>query len=139
MNITFYSLLTKSGIKPKSILHVGANRGQEAKLYNSLGIEGWHVEAIPAVYDEFLVSACKNFPDKHAINACLSDTDGNIVKFNIASNQGQCSSLLGLGRHALAHPNVKYTETIELKTETIDTLISESTVPSSIEFLLVDA
>jgi FkbM family methyltransferase len=139
MNKNFYTILTESGLKPKSILHIGANRGQEAKLYNSLGIEGWHVEAIPAVYEEFLVSACNHFHDQHAINACLADTDGCAVKFNLASNQGQSSSLLGLGRHAVAHPSVNYIGTIELKTKTVDTLILEATIPSSIQFLLVDA
>ena len=135
----FHSLLTENGIEPRSILHIGANRGQEVILYNRLGIEGWHIEAIPSVYEDFLLPACKNFSNQHAINALLSNTDGNIVKFNIASNQGQSSSILDFGRHALAYPSIKYIETIDLETKTINTLISNGTIPHSIEFLVIDA
>ena len=137
--IPLHFLLAQNGIKPKSILHVGANRGQEVRLYNSLGIEGWHVEAIPSIYEKYLLPECKNFPDQHPINACLSNVDETTVKFNISSNKGASSSFLNLGRHAITYPSVKYVETIELRTKTIDTLVSCGTIPESIEFLLIDA
>lgn len=133
----FYELIHSSGVAPKKILHVGANSGQEARMYDQLGIEAWHVEAIPGVYNQ-LVETCGHLRNQRAICACLSSREGEEVKFNIASNSGLSSSFLELGRHKYAHPEVSYTSKIILETKTIDGLMRNGEIPSDIDFLVLD-
>lgn len=124
--------------KPRKILHIGANYGREARYYHDNGIEGWHVEAVPDIY-KLLRSTCKPFRDQHPIKACLSSKVGCEVSFNIASNSGESSSLLGLGRHEQAYPSIRYTSSIRVETSTVDDLVASSEVPSDIDFLVIDA
>jgi FkbM family methyltransferase len=137
MRQDFYELLSSSGARPKKILHVGANSGQEANMYDQLGIEAWHVEAIPDIFKQ-LVSNCSRFRSQNAICACLSNEEGLEVEFNIASNSGLSSSILELGRHQYAHPEVTYTGKIRLLTKTIDGLTREGLIPTDIDFLVLD-
>jgi FkbM family methyltransferase len=120
------------------LLHVGANKGQEAATYSSLGIQAWHIEAIPEIYKE-LVKALKPFPDQYPLNKCLSSSEGVLADFNISSNGGLSSSLLGLGRHEYAYPSVRYTEKIQLRTSTIDGMMRDGEIPGDIEYMLIDA
>ena len=124
--------------KPKRVLHVGANNGAEAKYYSENGIEAWHIEAIPGVFDA-LCANCKAHTEQHALLACLSSRSGEHVNFNISSNLGLSSSLLGLGRHHKAYPSVRYIEQITLTTTTIDELIAQKRIPIDIAFLVIDA
>jgi FkbM family methyltransferase len=124
--------------KPKRILHVGANTGAEANYYSSNGIEAWHVEAIPKVY-QVLRETCRALCGQYAIQACLADMAEEQVIFNISSNAGLSSSLLPLGRHHKAYPSIHYTDRISITTTTVDKLIAEGQIPSNIDFLVIDA
>lgn len=123
---------------PKKILHIGANNGGEAGYYAQNGIEAWHVEAIPDVFER-LVENCSSKDFQHPILACLSNTAGKEVAFNISSNSGLSSSLLELGRHGKAYPSIYYEQTINLTTTTVDQLIAEGHIPPDIDFLVIDA
>lgn len=124
--------------KPQRLLHVGANRGHEANDYATHGIEAWHVEAIPETY-QLLCRECSSYRNQHSVQACLSNIPGQQVSFNIASNSGLSSSMLRLGRHALAHPEIYYARSINLTTSTIASLIKAGTIPQNIGFLVIDA
>jgi FkbM family methyltransferase len=102
-----------------------------------MGLEGWHVEAIPALFQE-VAERCASYPSQHAIHACLSNTDGAVIEFNVASNNGLSSSILELGRHAMEYPGITYTEKLMLQTKTIDGLIRDAILPKDIDFLLLD-
>lgn len=120
MLIPFDELFPKYNINPKGILHFGANEGQEYDAYKALGVKNIaFVEAIPSVFQKL----CEKCPDAINIQACLSDEDDNLVKFNIANNDGQSSSFLNFKHHAERHPTVKFIDSIELKTIRFDTLI----------------
>jgi FkbM family methyltransferase len=134
---TFQSIIQFGLGKSRKILHVGANRGQELQLYQDQSIEGYHIEAIPAVFD-LLNRRCTKFSNQHAINACLSDVVGEEIEFNVSSNGGLSSSILPLGRHGTAHPNVAYTSTVRLHSKTIDSLVTEGLIPKDIDFLALD-
>lgn len=121
---------------PRRILHLGANNGQEAKIYAASGIEGWHVEAIPKVFD-ILQQTCATVSGQTAIHACLDAEAGRQIEFNVASN-GESSSILGLGRHAAAYPHIAYVDKISLTTNTVDALIDAGTIPSDIDFAVLD-
>lgn len=52
---------------------------------------------------------------------------------------GLSSSLLDLGRHAVAYPGVKYANKTRLRTTTIDQLIADWIIPADIDVLLINA
>lgn len=123
--------------KPKKLLHIGANNGAEIGYYDQNGIEAWHVEAIPDVY-QILVKRCGSKNSQHPIHACLSNTGGDQVTFNVSSNSGLSSSLLELGRHGKAYPSIYYEQSISLTTTTVDNLVADGRIPPDIDFLVVD-
>ena len=118
------------------LVHVGANTGQEVAGYDMAGITAYHIEAIPEVF-KTLQARCSGFESQTAINACCDATPGLSVEFNVTNNL-QSSSLLDLGRHAMAYPNVNVVEKIQLETTTIDKLVSDERIPSDLDFLLLD-
>lgn len=124
MLIPFNQLFKKYQVQSVECLHIGANTGQEAEEYHRQGIKKviW-VEADPVLFPKL---------QKHVgpyggncLNACVSDTDGEKVTFNIANNGGQSSSMLKFGTHSKEHPTVKFTKTIEMTTKRVDTLLKE--------------
>ena len=119
-----------------SLVHVGANVGQEAAAYETAGYEGYHLEAMPREFIQ-LEDHCAGFPGQTAINACCDARPGVAVEFNVTSNS-QSSSLLELGRHAIAYPNVELVEKIELRTTSLDQLVAEKRIPADPSFLVLD-
>lgn len=123
MLIDFRNLFPKYNINPKGVLHIGANVGEEAPIYNQLGITD--VYWIEANYN--LISKLKQNVDPFyhkVITACIGDSDGQEVVFNISNNAGQSSSYLEFGTHKTAHPDVHYTDHIIMKTCRIDTIFN---------------
>lgn len=120
------TVLDKYDIRLSGVLHLGANTGQEAELYQRRGAKMviW-VEAIPAVYEK-LVKRVERFPGHVPLLACLGDEDGKRVKFNVANNEGQSSSLFEFGTHQIEHPSVKFIDQIEMETVRPDTLLHRS-------------
>lgn len=136
---SFITTLSKYGIrKPGKLLHIGANYGQEAKEYATLDVTAWHIEAIPEVFSK-LSENIAHLESQHAVCACLSSIEGQKIEFNIASNHGQSSSILPLGRHEYSYPFVQYIDTVGLTTETVDGLIRDGKIPFDIDFILIDA
>jgi FkbM family methyltransferase len=131
------SLKSYAGVLPRKVLHLGANIGQEAASYANAGIEAYHVEALPDLFRK-VEAACARYSGQTPIHACLDSDAGRTVRFNVASNNGQASSMLQLGRHAAAYPHISYTDTVELTTQTIDGLLEAGTIPDDIEFALLD-
>lgn len=125
MLIPFKEIVEKYGINPKGVVHAGANHGQEAKDYMESGVENviW-IEANPQHMEGLIenLSAYPNFNPFLVLNACLSDTDDQDVTFHISNNEGQSSSILDLEYHKIAHQEVFYTESISLKTKTLNSL-----------------
>lgn len=128
--------LIRNGIErtPRKILHIGACRG-EAGLYSRHGIEGYHVEAIPQMF-EVLKGHCAKASKQTPIQACL-DEDIRTVEFNVATNFAS-SSFLRLGRHAVAYPEITYQDRLTLRTETVDGLIASGVIPGDIDFAVLD-
>jgi len=109
-------------IFPKTVLHVGAHLAQELKYYRELGlVSGTFIEASPSTFSN-LNELLDGDPDFTAIQALLSDSDGSIVDFHIASNE-QSSSLLSPSGHLVEHPDVLFNQDpIQLVTQRLDTL-----------------
>ena len=137
MLIPFDKLYEKYNIGKEGILHCGANRSQERQAYKELGIQKvvW-VEAIPEIAQsaaELLVP----YKNQCIVEACLGSEDGKEVVFNVANNEGQSSSILPLGTHKIAHPEVFYTRSFTTSTTRLDTLIDELRLQVNNNWVLV--
>jgi FkbM family methyltransferase len=66
----------------------------------------------------------------------ISDTDG-VASFNVASNDGESSSLLQLGTHSKLFPEVTMQRTIEVQTRRLDTVLSEHRLPGP-DVMIID-
>lgn len=126
--IPFDHLVHKFNIKATGVLHIGANRGQEALDYKKHGIKKviW-IEAIPDVFAglcTYLKSVDCLDENVTCINACIGDKDGMEVDFHISNNEAQSSSYLELGFHKEIHPTVEYIGSLPMKTARIDTVLS---------------
>lgn len=124
MLIDFRELFPQYNIKPKGVLHVGANVGEEMPVYHELGINKviW-IEGNPEIF-QILKSNIKPYREKgvytKAFNMLVGDEHGKEVDFHISNNGSQSSSVLELGTHKTAHPEVFYTHSIKMKMERID-------------------
>lgn len=141
MLIDFRTLFPKYHIKPKGVLHVGANVGEEAPIYLELGIKRqvW-IEANPNIYNK-LVDNLKENPYAEAINACISDDDQQeSIMFHISNNGSQSSSILELGTHKKAHPDVDYIDHIKLIPQRLDFFFENAydVFNADLDFLNID-
>jgi len=110
----------------KGVVHFGAYHGEEAEAYAQAGVKNvlWieaNKEMMKPLYDK---------THKVPINSLyfctvISDVKDEMVEFNIA-NDGKSSSLLELGTHATAYPDVRYVEAQAVKTKTFDSLVREN-------------
>jgi FkbM family methyltransferase len=119
MLLDFDQLVARYQIPRRGVVHVGAHIGEEAECYERNGIHDvtW-VEANPEVVPRLRAQV---EPYGHrVVEALLADRAAEIP-FHITNNQ-QSSSILELGRHRHEHPEVVVTETILLRSRTLDEL-----------------
>lgn len=130
MLIDFRELFPKYNIKPKGVLHVGANIGEEAEVYHDLKIPrvSW-IEANPEIYQR-LKSNLNLYDGQQAFNYCIGDEDKDTV-LHISNNGSQSSSILELGSHREAHPEVHYIANQPMKMHRLDTLFSQGKLPTA--------
>jgi len=137
MLIDFRRLFPKYRIKPKGVLHVGANKGEEFAVYMELGIKKqiW-IEANPEIYIH-LRETLRGNSDALAFNYAIGDVDSVPTVLHVANNGGQSSSLLQLGTHKQQHPDVHYVKDIPVTMRRIDCLIPEMVI-ENYDFLNMD-
>ena len=109
------------------IIHVGANTGQEAELYDSFGACVIWIEPIPEVFEN-LKQRITTFPRQTAFNYLVTDEDDKDCNLHIANNGGESSSILDLGGHSQMWPDVKYTQTITVKGITLGSLLARERI-----------
>jgi FkbM family methyltransferase len=132
-------IMSKYNFNPKGIIHVGANVGWECLAYSKTAAKNIiYIEPIPELFKR-LQENIKPYDGHFAIQAVCSDLDGQLIEFNVASNDGVSSSMLPLGAHASLHPNIKYTHKFKTHTKKLDTLMSERLIKSEdIDYLVLD-
>jgi FkbM family methyltransferase len=108
-----------------SIVHVGANTGQEAARYADRDLRVLWIEPIPLAFRE-LQKNIASYPKQSACQALVSDKEKSPITLNIASNGGQSSSIFELAGHREIWPEIDYTGRIEVLSRTLDGIISES-------------
>jgi FkbM family methyltransferase len=138
MLIDFRQLFPRYNINPKGVLHVGANVGEEAPVYLELGIKKqiW-IEANPLTFIKLKQNLLQN-PDALAFNECISDVDNKEVVFHISNNSSQSSSILELGTHLVAHPEVNYVDHLPMKAKRLATILRDIQGVSNYDFLNID-
>jgi FkbM family methyltransferase len=120
------------------VIHVGANWGQERQFYRLMGVDVVWVEPIREVYDK-LVTNIADYERQRAINALITDKDGEEYEFKIANNNGASSSILDMDAHATLFPDIQYVEKRKLKSVTLQTLMKrEALSPTDYQALVVD-
>lgn len=127
MLIDFRTLFPKYGINPKGVLHIGGNVGEEFPVYMELGINNqiWF-EANPEIYEKLVENISGN-GNAIAYNYCVGETDGEIV-LHISNNAGQSSSILELGTHKTAHPEVHYIKDVPVKMIRLDDFFEKKSI-----------
>jgi 2-O-methyltransferase len=105
------------------VIHVGANRGQEAGLYQSFGLGVIWIEPIPEVFEN-LKRSISEFPKQAAFSYLVTDEDDTECRLHVANNGGESSSMLDLCGHSQMWPDVNYTHTITTKGITLGSLLA---------------
>src|SRR5208283_2329183 len=75
-----------------TVVHVGANAGQERELYATFDLIVYWIEPIPEVFEQ-LRAALQSFPKQKAYQALILDRDGITHILHVASNNGASSSI----------------------------------------------
>lgn len=139
MLIDFRKLFPKYGIHPNGVLHIGANVGEEAPIYDELGIKNaLFIEANPEIYPKLernIEAIARRGRMYITVQACISDIEED-VNFHVSNNGSQSSSILELGTHKIAHPEVHYTHDIKMRTVRVDKLLHETDL--DYDFLNID-
>jgi FkbM family methyltransferase len=122
----------------RGVIHVGANTGQERHVYARLGLPVVWIEPIPAVFQQLLANIAP-FPAQRAISALITDQDGERITLNIASNGGASSSILALADHSDVWPDVVFTGSVELISQTLPAALETAGVdPAGYDVLVMD-
>jgi FkbM family methyltransferase len=124
MLINIFSLIFQKEVI--GILHLGAHDCEERLLYLSKfnNITDDDIVWIEALEDK-VKSIKQSHPTIRIYNECISDTDGQLVSFNVTNNL-QSSSILKLKEHLLEHPDIHQTTTVMMKTKTLKTFYDEN-------------
>lgn len=135
MLIDFRKLFPKYNIKPKGVLHIGANVGEEAPVYLELGIKKqvW-IEANPYICDKLQKNLSNNAEAK-MYQFAASDEDGQVV-LHESNNGSQSSSILELGTHKNQHPDVHYVRDIIVQSIRLDSFLDGEF--DGLDFLNID-
>ena len=122
----------------KGVIHVGAHDGQERSLYSVNKLKVVWIEAIPDVFD-VLQSRVESFPDQKALNALITDRNGERYTFHVSNNSGMSSSILELHQHKDIWPDVHYVRDISLTSVTLGTALERAGInPAEYDVLVMD-
>jgi FkbM family methyltransferase len=111
----------------RGVIHVGANKGQEAPLYDRYDLPVLWVEADPETA-VLLKERIADYPNQTAVCALLSEHPGEEHRFHVADNGGQSSSLLVPKLHTTVWPEVRFTRAVPLISTTLDLLLADLAV-----------
>ena len=114
----------------RRVLHVGANDGYERDVYAGCDLDVLWVEALPAVYEK-LVANLRDFPRQKAVQALVTDRDGDEFDFHVSNNDGLSSSIFDLKDHRKLWPEVEFTQTVRLRSSTLETVVRRAGLESA--------
>jgi len=116
--------------KVSGVIHIGANAGQERKMYAKYGLRVIWIEPIPEIFEKLKVNVA-DFSKQHALKCLVTDKDNMEYRFHIANNDGHSSSILDLNLHKEIWPEVAYEKTIILQSMTLPSLLENEHIDCS--------
>ena len=125
MSIDLFNTLQSVGLPaPRGILQVGASYAQELQRFLEAGVvAGVLVEPLSEPF-QHVASLCRQLPGWVAVNALCSDVAGETHTFHVASNGGMSSSMLKPKGHLEVFDYVKFEQTTELVSTTVDDILA---------------
>ena len=108
----------------RGVVHVGANSGQEAKMYNRFGLNVLWVEPIEDIVRKLKINIQK-YKRQVAVRALVTDKTGINYDFHIANNGGASSSILKFDKHKDIWPEVTFEKTIQMRSTTLPDLLEQ--------------
>lgn len=121
MYIPLHEMLRKYNIKPKGVIHCGANDADEHQEYIDCGIESFvYIEPCEVAF-KILSERIK---DKRAIliNVACGAEEKEMTMFTSRQNKGMSNSLLKSNLHSIQHPDILFDDTEVVKMVTLDSL-----------------
>lgn len=109
------------------VIHIGANTGQEARLYESFGLDVVWIEPIPEVFEK-LRQHTSEFPRQSAYCYLVTGEDDRTYSLHISNNGGASSSILDFAGHSKMWPDVRYTHAIAVQSVTLGTLLQRERI-----------
>lgn len=135
MLINFNDIVLKYG-KPCGIIHIGAHLTEEKNDYLKYNLDNtiW-IEANPYLFETIKVNGLEK---ERFFNYAMTDTDDKLIQLNITNN-GQSSSILELEKHKIHHPDIYVSNTVNVSSKRMDTLINENNLDiDKYDFLNID-
>ncbi len=132
-------LVTRYDIPRGGVLHLGANDGNEAEMYDRCGFEKvvW-VEGFDGFY-RALREHLARYPRQSAHKVLISDVDGEELAFRVASNRVSSTVFTPTETFSEDFPNVPFVEISRLRAQRLDTYIAANGVDlADIRNLVVD-
>jgi FkbM family methyltransferase len=109
------------------LIHVGAHVGQECDRYADNGLEVIWIEPNPKIF-QTLSKALKMYPRQRALSYLVAEADNKSYSLHISNNNAASSSIFELGAHKELWPEVNFTETIQLQSITLSSLVKREQV-----------
>lgn len=124
MLITIRELKYILGISPKTIVHVGAHKGEERSSYLSKHWDGvsqiiW-IEAQPSLAQE--LTEIVNPENETVLNHVVWNKTGEKMTLKVTNNS-ESSSVLKLAEHAILYPDISVVTELEVQTVRLDEVI----------------
>lgn len=139
MLIPLDTLRKRFNVRPRGALHIGANIGEEAEAYyrNNITKVIW-IEGNPDLREQLEKNISKYQGQKCYIQ-CVGDENKDTV-LHISNNASQSSSVLDLGTHKTAHPEVHFIKDIPVRMSRIDDMFApdEWGALKDVDFLNID-
>lgn len=118
------SMLTRHGIVPRGVIHVGAHQAGELDEYLRLGFAKiLYVEANPALIPALREKAAAHPGKVFVVHAAAADVDG--AAFLHVTSMDQSSSILPLGKHLEIYPSIREVAKVEVRSRRLDTILKE--------------
>jgi FkbM family methyltransferase len=136
MLMSLPELVVAYNLDIQGVLHVGAHLGEEAEIYESLGVKDvWWVEA----NEKVLPVLANHVVDRYGhtlIHGLVYSYDGAEMDFNVTNYDGMSSSILEFGTHPQFSPDTVFVDKVKMTTTTIDAIAEDFDVEAN--FLNMD-
>lgn len=137
MKLDLQKLVFSYGVQLDTVVHAGASFCQEAQLYEDAKIK--RVLWIEADKDVAITASevLLKFPQQKLSVATLYDKPNQQIRFNIASNKGESSSIFTMKFHKSYYKDIQEQSFKLLNTSTLDLVCDENRI-SNISLLVLD-